>query len=210
MANSKDEQLDVLSWTPLAETGTGPLFPGVVSFMTEAEDTLRSEMTSFKGQNEAEDNTWEYRVHPLALRDSKGFLNPHGITIPLNAVNSHYVHDLSKTDMEPPIDEEHDVHAGVLLQSKAVSPMYPWTAKNLKPTKDPGQEAAQIEAEYQRDFDEMRAERIARIALDPRTSETSSALVTEYLEARDKEAEKKARAAEWFATPTDSYVTRLA
>eukprot|EP00514_Thraustochytrium_sp_LLF1b_P002713 CAMPEP_0184527610 /NCGR_PEP_ID=MMETSP0198_2-20121128/11316_1 /TAXON_ID=1112570 /ORGANISM="Thraustochytrium sp., Strain LLF1b" /LENGTH=44 /DNA_ID= /DNA_START= /DNA_END= /DNA_ORIENTATION= len=43
MASNEDEQLDVLSWTPLAETSTGPFFASVVSFMTEAEDTLHDQ-----------------------------------------------------------------------------------------------------------------------------------------------------------------------
>lgn len=111
--------LNALSYAPLADTGTGVLFPGAVQAKTEVETALRVRPTTFKGPQQldvAGDDGEKYynrQFHPSGTNISEttwykdkgddtpfvGFPNPNLFYMYTDAIPTHNVQNLSHAQM---------------------------------------------------------------------------------------------------------------
>jgi hypothetical protein len=69
---------NTLTWNPLADSGTGVLFPDAVTAKTNVESSLRARPTTFKGPKqldisyESQDQHFNRQIHPNAWRGGAG------------------------------------------------------------------------------------------------------------------------------------------
>lgn len=137
---------NALSYNPIADSGTGVLFPDAVQAKTIVESGLRVRPTSFKGPKQLDisydnqDLHFERQIHPNAWSENlekfwykkeknavfKGFPNPDYFTLYTDAIPTHNIQNLTHAqlnDAQIAGEYNHDNYlntVGSLLKSGAV------------------------------------------------------------------------------------------
>lgn len=140
--------LDSLNWAPVADAGTGVLFPGAVEAKTVVESALRIRPTRFKGRQQLDinpedpDQHFNRQINPNAWANSDmpwyknkgdlpfvGFPNPNYFAMYTDAIPTHNVQNLSHAQLTEALksmevgnfDNENYLNTvGSLLRSDAV------------------------------------------------------------------------------------------
>lgn len=139
---------DSLNYSPIADGGTGILFPGAVEAKTIIETELRVRPTAFKGKNQLDlsdkdaDQHFNRRIHPNAWNNSDrvwykkkdgvnfaGFNNPNVFNAYTDIIATHNIQDLDNAQLASAMREmqtgnfNHDKYlqyVGSLMKSDAV------------------------------------------------------------------------------------------
>lgn len=140
--------LDSLNWAPVADAGTGVLFPGAVEAKTVVETAMRLRPTRFKGRQQLDinpddpDQHFNRQINPNGWKDSQmpwyknkgdlpfvGYPNPNYFAMYTDAIPTHNVQNLSHAQLTEALksmevgnfDNENYLNTvGSLLRSDAV------------------------------------------------------------------------------------------
>lgn len=140
--------LDSLQWAPVADAGTGVMFPGAVEAKTIVETALRTRPTMFKGPQQLDinpddaDQHFNRQINPNAWKDSNmpwyknkgdlpfvGYPNPNYFNMYTDSIPTHNVQNLSHAQLTEALksmevgnfDNENYLNTvGSLLRSDAV------------------------------------------------------------------------------------------